>query len=137
MPANANTDLETHRALVRRLFEEVIDGGDLALADELLRPDYIQHNPSAGQGIEGFKAYFTDLERTRKRLRVTSSLTIHHVLAESDLVFIHSETRMEGMLNLKFLAMDLFRVEDGRIAEHWDVIQGRGLLSSLVLLMAG
>ena len=66
---NSTIDLEANKMLVRRLFEEVIDGGDLNLADQLLRTDYIQHNPAAGQGIEGFKAYFTDVERTKKRLR--------------------------------------------------------------------
>ncbi len=53
---NSINDLEANKTLVRRLFEDVIDGGDLNLANQLLRPDYIQHNPSAGQGIEGFKA---------------------------------------------------------------------------------
>ncbi len=64
-------------------------------------------------------------------------MTIQHMLAESDHVFVYSKTRMEGTLNLTFQAMDLFRIHDGKIAEHWDVIQGRGLFSSLVLLTAG
>jgi predicted SnoaL-like aldol condensation-catalyzing enzyme len=132
-----NSDLEANKQLVLRLFKDVIDGGDLDLADDLLRPDYIQHNPSVGQGVEGFKKYFTDLERTRKTLRVRSSLTILQVVAEDDRVFIYGETRMEGAVNLRFEAMDLFRIEAGRIAEHWDVIQGRGLLSSLALIVAG
>ncbi len=134
---NSVLDLDANKTLVRCLFEDVIDGGDLTLADRLLRPDYIQHNPSAGQGIEGFKTYFTDLERTKKRLRVSSTLTIQHMLAEADHVFIYAETRMEGAVNLTFEAMDLFRIREGQIAEHWDVIQGRGLLSSLVLLVSG
>jgi predicted SnoaL-like aldol condensation-catalyzing enzyme len=134
---NSIRDLDANKALVRRLFEEVIDGGDLSLADQLLRADYIQHNPSAGQGIEGFKAYFSDLERTKKRLRARSTMTIRHMLAEADHVFIYAETRMEGPVNLTFEAMDLFRIREGQIAEHWDVIQGRGLLSSLVLMVSG
>jgi predicted SnoaL-like aldol condensation-catalyzing enzyme len=134
---NSMNDLETNKTLVRSLFEDVIDGGDLSLADQLLRPDYIEHNPSVGQGIEGFKAYFTGLERTKKRLRVTSTMTIQHMLAESDHVCVYIETRMKGTLNLTFQAMELFRICDGKIAEHWDVIQGRGLLSSLVLLATG
>jgi predicted SnoaL-like aldol condensation-catalyzing enzyme len=130
-------DGDANKALVRRLFEEVIDGGNSDLAEELLKPDYIQHNPSAGQGIEGFKAYFADLERTKRRLRAVSTLTILHLLAEGDRVYIHTETCMEGMVRLRFEAMDLFRVEDGKLAEHWDVIQGRGILSAMVLLAAG
>ena len=45
---------EANKALVRRVFEEITNGDRLELAAELLRSDYIQHNPSAGQGIAGF-----------------------------------------------------------------------------------
>ena len=128
---------EANKALVRRVFEEIIDGGRLELATALLRSDYIQHNPSAGQGIEGFVTYFTQLERTKKRLRVRSTLSILHMLAEHDFVFIHTRTRMEGLVTLDFETMDLFRVQDGLLAEHWDVIQGRSVLASLALLTAG
>jgi len=38
---------------------------------------------------------------------------------------------------LTFEAMDLFRIEDGRTPEHWDVIQGRGLLSTVLLIVSG
>jgi len=126
-----------NKALVRRVFEEIIDGGRLELARELLRPDYIQHNPSVGQGVEGFIAYFTQLERTKKRLRVTSKLEILHEMAEGDFVFVHTSTTMKGPVALQFEAMDLFRVHEGLLAEHWDVIQGRGVMSALALLLSG
>jgi predicted SnoaL-like aldol condensation-catalyzing enzyme len=128
---------EANKAVVRRVFEEIIDGGRLDLAPTLLRPDYIQHNPSVGQGIDGFVAYFTNLEQTKKRLRVDSELSILHMLAEDDLVFIHTKTTMKGLVTLEFETMDLFRLCDGLLAEHWDVIQGRSVLASLALLMAG
>jgi predicted SnoaL-like aldol condensation-catalyzing enzyme len=128
---------EANKALVRRVFEDIIDGGRLELAAELLRPDYIQHNPSVGQGVEGFVAYFTRLDRAKKRFGIRSSLSILHMLAENDSVFIHSTTRMEGIVTLEFETMDLFRVQEGRLAEHWDVIQGRGLFAALALLSVG
>ncbi len=130
-------NLSANKALVRRLFEEVIDGGCLDLAPSLLRADYIQHNPSIGQGVEGVVAYFEQLERTKSRLRIQSTLEIRHMMAEDDLVFVHSNTRMAGVVTLDFEAMDLFRVQDGMLAEHWDVIQGRGVLAELALLTAG
>ncbi len=129
--------LESNKRLVRRLFEEVIGKRRFDLAHELLRPDYIQHNPSAGQGIEGFLAYFRGLERTQRRLRATSTTKIVLLLAEGDHVLAHTEARIDGWVSLRFTAMDLFRVEDGRLAEHWDAIQGRGMLSSLALMLAG
>ena len=131
------TTLERNKNLVRRVFEEVIGQRRFELAHELLRPDYIQHNPSAGQGIDGFLAYFRDLERTQRRLRVTSTTEIVLLMAEADHVCAHTRTRMSGWISLDFTAMDIFRIEDGRLAEHWDVIQGRGTLSALALLLAG
>lgn len=130
-------DLERNKELVRRLFVEVIDGGDLDLADDLLKPGYVQHNPSAEQDVAGFKAYMRSLERTKRLLRADSELDIHHVLAEGDRVLIHTETRFSGVVRLRFETMDLFRVEGGRLAEHWDVIQGRSVLSVLAGLVAG
>ena len=131
------TELTANKTLVRRLFEKVIDAGNTALADELLRPDYIQHNPSVGQGIEGFKEYFASLDQTKRRLRLASTMDILAIMAEGDRVSIYTETRMVGMVSLSFQAMDLFRIQDGKIAEHWDVIQGRGLLSATILLAVG
>jgi len=132
-----NANLEANKRLVQRLFDEVIAKRRFDLAHELLRPDYIQHNPSAGQGIDGFVAYFRKLERTQRRLRATSTTQILSLLAEGDRVFAHTETRIDGPARLHFVAMDLFRIEDGQLAEHWDAIQGRGLLSALALLLAG
>lgn len=136
-PHDLERNLERNKELVRRLFVEVIDGGDLDLADQLLQPGYVQHNPSAGQDIAGFKAYMRSLERTKRLLRADSEFEIHHVLAEGDRVLIHTETRFSGLVRLRFETMDLFRLEGGRIAEHWDVIQGRSLLSVLAGLVAG
>ncbi len=61
-------------------------------------------------------------------------MTILHMLSEADHVFIHGEKRMAGTRNFTLQAMDPFRISEGKIAEHWDVIRGRGLLSSLALL---
>ncbi len=82
MPVTDCDDPAANKAVVRRLFEEVIDGGRLDLAPSLLRADYIQHNPSVGQGVAGFVAYFEQLERTKSRLRVQSTLEIRHMLTE-------------------------------------------------------
>ena len=136
-PRSTQVSCEANKAVVRRVFEEIIDGGRLDLAPTLLRPDYVQHNPSVGQGLDGFVAYFTNLEQTKKRLRVGSELFILHMLAEDDLVFIHTKTTMKGLVTLDFETMDLFRLCDGLLAEHWDVIKGRSVLASLALLMAG
>lgn len=64
-------------------------------------------------------------------------LSILRVMAEGSRVCIYRKTRMVGAIHLQFEAMDRLRIEDGRIAGHWDVIQGRGLLSSLLSIVSG
>ncbi len=81
-------------------------------------PDYIQHNPHAADGveaslhaIEGFQQQFPQF-----------SYEIKRVASEGDLVFlhVHGKTTPEDRGSA---IVDIFRVDDGRIVEHWDVIQ--------------
>jgi predicted SnoaL-like aldol condensation-catalyzing enzyme len=79
---------------------------------------YRQHNPQAGDGAEpfiGFVKYYTqtypDLHMDIKRL-----------IAEGDWVVVHNHhTRSAGDRGVAVI--DIFRLEDGRIVEHWDVLQ--------------
>jgi predicted SnoaL-like aldol condensation-catalyzing enzyme len=79
---------------------------------------YIQHNPQAGDGPEpfiGFVRYFTG---TFPKLKIS----FKHILAEGDLVMTHGHmVRQPGDRGIA--VVDLFRVENGKVVEHWDVLQ--------------
>jgi predicted SnoaL-like aldol condensation-catalyzing enzyme len=81
-------------------------------------PMYIQHNPQAPDGAEafirfvkGFTKQFPDLKVHRKR-----------IVAEGDLVVVHSNI-VPDPAGRGLAAVDIFRLEDGKIVEHWDVLQ--------------
>lgn len=76
---------------------------------------YFQHNPEAADGLDGFAAAAASWARDGKPLVYTK---VHQVIAEGEFVF----TRAEGEFGQPVSYNDLWRVQDGRIVEHWDVI---------------
>ncbi|HEX7759328.1 MAG TPA: nuclear transport factor 2 family protein [Caulobacteraceae bacterium] len=111
--------LETaNRALVMAAYAEVLQPFDASRVDEFFAPDYIQHSPLAEDGAAGLKAFLNWARETSPNAR-------HHirrVFADGDFVIIHLQVVLEpGDPGLA--VVDIFRVQDGRIAEHWDVMQ--------------
>ncbi|WP_427791960.1 nuclear transport factor 2 family protein [Brevundimonas diminuta] len=79
---------------------------------------YIQHNPDVPNGSEPFYAYFESFFRDNPQSRAT----IHRVIADGDLVALHVHSQ-ETPDDPGRAIVDIFRVENGRIIEHFDVIQ--------------
>jgi predicted SnoaL-like aldol condensation-catalyzing enzyme len=80
---------------------------------------YIQHNPMVPDGREAALAVLPDLV-SKSGMRAE----IKRVIAEGDLVVIHSRAAVPNNSEKPALAIiDIFRVKDGLIVEHWDVIQ--------------
>lgn len=101
---------QANRALVSAFVREVLIGQDTASAGSYFEGDALmQHNPHLGDGAAEFLA--------RPSARYD---TVHQVLGEGSFVLAVSEGRSEGRHSAFY---DLFRVEQGKIAEHWDVIE--------------
>jgi predicted SnoaL-like aldol condensation-catalyzing enzyme len=105
----ANVDVAT------RVIEEGLIGGDVALINELVRPDYIQHNVQAQDGREGLLSFVAALQA-----QGGAAVTIHRKLAHDDFVALHSTY---GSGEARQVAFDVFRLEGGQLAEHWDALQ--------------
>lgn len=83
-----------------------------------VHPDYIQHKPALPDGREAVITFLEQLlERFPDRI-----FTIHRVIASDDLVAVHYHTQSDPE-DLGFAVIDIFRVEDCRLVEHWDVVQ--------------
>jgi len=112
------TDLEMNKRVVVDCFTTAFAGNpDKAITDHL-GDRYIQHNPQAPDGAEAFKGFVTWLRGEYPNL----TLDVKRVIAEGDIVVTHSHLVLEPGTPGRALA-DFFRVEDGKVVEHWDVIQ--------------
>jgi predicted SnoaL-like aldol condensation-catalyzing enzyme len=114
-------DLDKTRAnkqLVRSFVDDILVNGRMdKLAGYFDGDKYFQHNPQIGDGLSGLGAA---LEAMAKQGITIKYDRIHHVLGEGNFVLAVSEGSFAGNPTSFY---DLFRVEDGRIAEHWDTIE--------------
>jgi predicted SnoaL-like aldol condensation-catalyzing enzyme len=109
---------EENKALVRRFVEEILVGGQMQrLAGYFDGDAYLQHNPQVADGLGGLGAAIQAMAEAGVAMRYDR---IHHVLGEGDFVLVVSEGAFAGRHTSFY---DLFRVENGRIAEHWDTIE--------------
>ncbi|MGO3885330.1 MAG: nuclear transport factor 2 family protein, partial [Mycetocola sp.] len=118
-PIGLTEQEQQNAALVTNFFTQVfVDGEYRQAADRFLSEDYIQHSPEVAGGAEGFISGMGGFLDATPEL----SVSVKRVLAEGDLVLVHSH-----MVNAPgeqgSAVMDIFRVEDDVIAEHWDAVQ--------------
>lgn len=113
---------ERNKQRVRELIEWVVNGGDVELADAYYREDYIQHNPHVAPGREGLKQLLRQMHASGDPMQAEIVL----INAEDDMVWAllrwSGGQRVEGTPALQ-LSTEIFRVEDGMMAEHWDCLQ--------------
>ncbi|MEL6770725.1 MAG: nuclear transport factor 2 family protein [Bacteroidota bacterium] len=116
------TDLDQtdgNKAQVRSFVETVLMGGDTSGLASFVNPTYYhQHNPVVADGLDGLGAA---LQYFAENGLVMEYDTLHTVLGEGNFVLTVSEGRFGTGEPTSFY--DLFRLEDGLIVEHWDVIE--------------
>ena len=111
-------DLEANKKIVIDFYEKGLNQKDYEAAARHFGPRYIQHNPNAADGPEGFKKLVEFL----KEKFPNSKSEIKRVIAEGDLVMLHVHSVREPGQRGRAI-VDIFRVENGKIVEHWDVVQ--------------
>jgi steroid delta-isomerase-like uncharacterized protein len=129
----------TNKDVVRRLIVEIYNGGNIDLADELLDPEYVGHNPIPGQPpkVEGFKWAMRHLRNAFPDFHVA----IESLTAEDDRVVAQLTARgtqqgpFQGLPPLNHKAewqgIRIFRLSNGRIVEHWGVWDTLSMMQQL------
>ena len=117
MPSFA-ADLEANKKAVLEFYEAGLNKKDFDAASKYFGPKYIQHNPGAPDGIEGFKTFVNFLKEKFPQ----SHSDIRRVFADGDHVILHVHAVREPGTRGRAI-VDIFRLEDGKIVEHWDVAQ--------------
>jgi predicted SnoaL-like aldol condensation-catalyzing enzyme len=105
---------ERNKALVLEAMTSLFQRKDPLAVERLYAPGYIQHNPGIAQGREA-------LAKLVARLPCALFYEPGLMIAEGDFVAIHG--RIRGWAPRPQIVIDIFRIEDGRLAEHWDVLQ--------------
>ncbi len=109
---------DANKALAVALIEDVLMGKNPAkITDYISADSYAQHNPMIKDGLNGIVEAVQTLTAQNNMFKYKK---IHKVLGEGNFVLTVSEGEWGGKAQAFY---DLFRVEDGKIVEHWDVIQ--------------
>jgi predicted SnoaL-like aldol condensation-catalyzing enzyme len=117
--ASDNPDLFANKRLAFDLWRTIPEGGREELSELYVDPSYIQHNPNAATGREGFREYMA--RRPDSDVESWLETPLVAMIAEGDLVVqvLQTERVHEG-LTYSVPWFDMFRVENGRVIEHWD-----------------
>jgi len=107
-----------NKALVRSFVDDILVAGKMERLAHYFDGDrYVQHNPQIGDGLSGLGAALAAMAQQGITMKYD---TIHQVLGEGNFALVISEGQLGGRSSSFY---DLFRVEAGRIAEHWDTIE--------------
>lgn len=109
----ALADVNENKALVGAALTEVFGEKDISAVDKYFGDTYIQHNPDVPSGPEALKGLVGHLA-SNEDFKVQS----FRMIGEGDLVATHSI--YEGFADVPLVAFDVFRLENGKIVEHWD-----------------
>jgi predicted SnoaL-like aldol condensation-catalyzing enzyme len=131
-------DPERNKQVVRDVYRDLFNARDLSQVDRFIRDDYVQHNPDLPKGKAGFVEFHTVFWAAIPDFHAT----INHLVAEGDLVWVYNTIRGThagtGFLGLpptgnkiEYDVVDMFRIRDGKLAEHWDVADTRRLFSQV------
>ncbi|WP_374562953.1 ester cyclase [Ideonella sp.] len=121
--ASADPQLARNKRLVYDFWREVFEAGHLELAEKYMAEGYIQHNPGVPTGRAAFVDFFGQFKKPQA-IEAKVSAPLVSITAEGDLVVLSFVRNMvdakDASKSYTTTWFDMFRIENGKIAEHWD-----------------
>ena len=121
--ASADPKLASNKRLVYDFWREVFEGAHMEFADRYLAESYIQHNPNVPTGRQAFVDFFSRV-KPPKPIEPRIAAPVVAIVAEGDFVtlaFVRTyKDPKDASITYTSTWFDLFRIENGKIAEHWD-----------------
>ena len=110
--------MEENKKIVAAFYDAAVNQKDFEKASQYLGARYIQHNPLAADGREGFKGFITFLKDKFPNNRSE----IKRIFADGDYVIVQVHAVREPGTRGNAI-VDIFKLENGKVVEHWDVVQ--------------
>ena len=139
---DGDTDIEANKNVYRRMVEEVVNKGNFDVVEELFHEDYVDHvaPPGTPPGFEGVKAIFRMFRTGFPDVK----FTIDQMIGEGNYVatLVHGEGTQTGQFiefppsgkHAVWRSVGFFRIQDGKIAEHWGIPDLLGLLIQIGII---
>jgi steroid delta-isomerase-like uncharacterized protein len=133
--------IEQNKAIIRRYYEEVFNGRNIAVLEELAAMEYVENSPLPGQsdGFEGLRQRVSLIQAAFQ-----PQFTIEDLIAEGDKVVVRwsqQATHVGDFMGipasgkaLSITGIDIHGLRNGKMAEHWDIVDLLGLLQQLGLV---
>jgi len=109
---------QKNKEVIKKFYQEFFNDHIVESADKYVREDYVQHNPGVEQGREGLKTAFAQKFIEHPEF----ALDIKMLIAEDNMVAVYLKN-VDPQGNTRCRVVDIYRLEDGMLAEHWDVLQ--------------
>ena len=116
--ADEPTQIEKNKATVVAFYNKALNDKDAEAAIALMGPTYTQHNAHIADGKEGFRQFIAAFKQKYPQ----SHSSIVHVFDDGDYVILHVHLVREPGTRGEAV-MDIFRLDKGKLVEHWDVLQ--------------
>ncbi|WP_282090000.1 nuclear transport factor 2 family protein [Aquimarina algiphila] len=112
---NKIKSFNSNTTIVLDFYTKVLGQGDINLADDIIKNDYIQHSPTVKTGKDGFIEFMSFLKQLPQPKNLVKPFM--RLISDENFVIVH--------LSIKFMeqqkaVLDLYRLKDGFLAEHWD-----------------
>ena len=107
---------EKNKQIAITAYQRIFGDLDTTAIDDYISKDFVQHNPTIADGPEGVKALIQMLVSQGVQKQ---KIEFKHIIAEDDIVILHSRYEMAGK---EWRFIDIYRVADSKLVEHWDAM---------------